>query len=85
MFEICQKGAGGDPNGVFDSLEDDCYDSDEEYPQADNEMRMKVSSKLDKDFQEPVVERVGGVFWEMMDGLKSNTKFTNSEITHESM
>lgn len=61
------------------------YDSDEETPDANtigSKMQMRASKSIDSTFEEPDYEQ-GGVFWDLLDRLRSQTKFTNAEIQNE--
>lgn len=101
MFEICGRPANdGEPDGETpehdrqpggdpeeDEL-DDRYDDDEDYPEENTlgkTMWMKVSSDVEAEFAEPNFGEGGGVFWDLIDRLRSQTKFTNTEIKNEGM
>lgn len=64
---------------------DDVYDADDVYPSATtpvSTMQMHVRSTIADTFEEPPYHE-GGVFWDLLDRLRAETKFTNTEILNE--
>lgn len=96
MFEICGNPPPGSiPAGesytshssvdVSEDELDDPYDADEDYPSVNtlgSTMRMQVSTTIADTFEEPPYQE-GGVFWDLIDRLRAETKFTNTEIANE--
>lgn len=66
---------------------DDLYDDDEEMPKPNtlgSTMQMRISSTIASALEEPNISE-GGVFWDLLERLRSTTKFTNTEIQNEGM
>lgn len=83
MFEICKN----PDDGTSDASQSDRYASDEEYPIGSTSviLGVKAGTEERKNYSEPDFAKLGGVCWTLLESLKSETRFTNSEIKHEGM
>ncbi|KAL0638680.1 hypothetical protein Q9L58_002258 [Maublancomyces gigas] len=81
VFEICKDLDGG----TSDYSQSDRYASDEEYPTGIDSVKlgMKAGCEIKDTYSEPNYDILGGVCWRLLYSLKSQTRFTNSEIKHE--